>query len=53
MDKFKKLSNNQMSTVKGGFRLVHKIDLDADGEWDLKLVTNTRTGANKFKMRAN
>ncbi len=42
-----------MGAVKGGFRLVHKVDINADGKWDFKMVTNTKTGVHKFKMRAN
>lgn len=51
MKNFEKMSACQMSSIRGGERIVTKIDVDGDGKWDMKWVTNTRTGKTKLKVK--
>lgn len=55
LDQFEKFECNvsQMEKVRGGERVVVKIDVDGDGKWDIKTVTNTNTGKMKTKVRVN
>jgi hypothetical protein len=49
----KKLCKDFMRNIKGGKRVVKKYDLDGDGKWDFKTVTNKERGKFKSKVRVN
>jgi divalent metal cation (Fe/Co/Zn/Cd) transporter len=51
MKNYEVLSVTEMNSLKGGQRIVVKIDVDGDGKWDVKRATNTRTGKTKCKVR--
>lgn len=51
MKKIENLKLKELSQIKGGKRTVSKIDVDGDGKWDIKFVTNSRTGKTKYKAR--
>ena len=48
---FEKLSNQEMRKILGGRRIVTRIDVDGDGRWDMKFVSNPETGRWKCKVR--
>ncbi len=49
MNKFQKLTNEELKSLKGG-RHVAKFDLDGDGKWDVKCVY-TSGGREKWVYR--
>ncbi len=52
MQNFENLNQQELQMINGGGnRHVTKIDIDGDGKWDMKTVSNTRTGKVKVKYR--
>lgn len=52
MKNFKNLNQEELLMIKGGKnRHVTKIDVDGDGDWDMKTVSNTKSGKIKVKYR--
>lgn len=53
MERFKLLNPDSLKSIRGGKREVVKYDIDGDGKWDVKTITNKKRGKFKAKIRAN